>query len=149
MGAALSLRDAGETDHVRGLLLIYPAFDRTCSPESIRRFGGQGAVLTGEEIDYFWRTYAGDADLRDNPLACPIRARLEGLPPVCLTIPECDVLTETSLEMAERLRDAGVPVSLTVYPGATHSFIEAVSIAPVADAAIGDGARWLKETLGA
>jgi acetyl esterase len=147
IGAALSLRDAGEADRVRGLLLIYPAFDQTCSPESVRRFGGPGAVLTGEEIEYFWRNYAGDDDLRDNPLACPIRARLEGLPPVCLTIPERDVLTEQSLEMAERLRVAGVPVSLTVYPGATHSFIEAVSIAAVADRAIGDGARWLRETL--
>ena len=46
------------------------------------------------------------------------------------------------------LRAAGVVVSLTVYPGATHSFIEAVSIAKVADRAIGDGARWLRETLG-
>jgi acetyl esterase/lipase len=148
IGAALSLRDAGEADRVRALLLIYAAFDQTCSPESVRRFGGPGAVLTGEEIEYFWRNYAGDADLRGNPLACPIRARLEGLPPVCLTIPECDVLTEQSLEMAERLRAAGVAVRLTVYPGATHSFIESVSIAKVADRAIGDGARWLRETLG-
>ena len=37
---------------------------------------------------------------------------------------------------------------MTVYPGATHSFIEAVSIAPLADRAIADGARWLRETLG-
>ena len=147
IGAALLLRDAGEGDRVQALLLIYPAFDRTCSPESVRRFGGPGAVLTGEEIDYFWRNYAGDADLSGDPLACPIRARLDGLPPVCLTIPECDVLTENSLRMAERLRAAGVAVSLTVYPGATHSFIEAMSIAAVADRAIDDGARWLREML--
>ena len=66
-----------------------------------------------------------------------------------MTIPECDVLTETSLEMAERLRAAAVPVSITVYPGATHSFIEAISIAPLAERAIEDGARWLRETIGA
>ncbi len=50
--------------------------------------------------------------------------------------------------MAELMRAAAVPVSLTVYPGATHSFIEAVSIAPLADRAIEDGARWLRSTLG-
>jgi len=84
----------------------------------------------------------------DNPLACPARAKLQGLPPVCLTIPECDVLTEQGLQMADRLKAAGVDTNLTVYPGATHSFIEAMSIAPVADRAISDGARWLREKLG-
>ena len=146
--AALALRDLGHADYVRGLLLIYPAFDDRCSEESLRRHGGPGAVLTGDEISYFWRNYGGGADLHDDPLACPARAKLEGLPPTCLTVPECDVLTEQSLEMATRMRAAGVQVDLTVYPGATHSFIEAMSIASVADRAISDGARWLRETLG-
>lgn len=149
IGAALALRDAGEPDRVHGLLLIYPAFDNRCSPEALRRYGGAGAVLTGEEVEYFWRNYAGGLDVSGNPYACAIRARLEGLPPVCMTIPECDVLTETSLEMAERLRAASVPVAITVYPGATHSFIEAISIAPLAERAIEDGARWLRGTIGA
>jgi acetyl esterase len=147
--AALALRDAGEPGRVAGLLLIYPAFDRECSPESLRRFGGPGAVLTAEEVTYFWDNYVGDRDVRNEPLACPLRARFEGLPPVCLTVPECDVLTEQSLEASERLRAAGVNVDLTVYPGATHSFIEAMSVAAVADRAISDGARWLVRTLSA
>ena len=145
--AALALRDAGEPRRVAALLLIYPAFDRECSPESMRRFGGPGAVLTAEEVDWFWNNYVGDLDVRDEPLACPLRARFEGLPPVCMTIPECDVLTEQSLEAAQRLRAAGVAVELTVYPGATHSFIEAMSVARVADRALSDGARWLARTL--
>jgi acetyl esterase len=147
ISAALSLRDAGAPDLVSALLLIYPALDCECSEESLRRFGGPGAILTGEEIAYFWRNYGGGADLRNNPLACPIRAELAGLPPVCMTIPECDVLTEQCLQMERLLRAAAVPVTATVYPGATHSFIEAVSISPLAERAIDDGARWLRETL--
>lgn len=147
MGAALSLRDAGEPARVAGLLLIYPAFDRECSPEALARFGGPGAVLTTEEVDWFWNNYVGERDVRNDPLACPLRARFEGLPPVCMTIPECDVLTEQSLEAGERLRAAGVAVELTVYPGATHSFIEAMSVARVAERAIADGAAWLARTL--
>jgi acetyl esterase/lipase len=145
--AALALRDAGQAGLVQGLLLIYPAFEKHCSPESMRRFGGPGAMLTAEEVDYFWDNYTGGADLRDDPLAMPIRAALEGLPATCLTVPECDVLTEQSYQMADRLREAGVKTAFQLYPGATHSFIEAMSIAPVADRAIEDGARWLRETL--
>jgi acetyl esterase/lipase len=145
--AAIALREAGQGDFVKGLLLIYPAFDRHCSPEALRRFGGPGAVLTAEEVDYFWDHYTGGADVRDNPLATPMRAQLEGLPPMCLTIPECDVLTEQSHQMADRLRDAGVPVDFHVYRGATHSFIEAISIAPLAERAVDDGAKWLHATL--
>jgi acetyl esterase len=147
--AALALRDAGQSDHVRGLLLIYPAFDRYCSTESMRRFGSAGAVLTAEEIEYFWDQYTGGADVSDDPYAMPMRASLEGLPPTCMTIPACDVLTEQSHEMARRLRAADVDLEMTVYPGATHSFIEAMSIAPLADRAIEDGARWLRRTLAA
>jgi acetyl esterase len=146
--ATLVLRDAGQGGFVQGLLLIYPAFDKYCSPESLRRFGGPGAVLTAEEVEYFWDNYTGDAGVLANPLACPIHAELAGLPPICMTIPECDVLTETSLEMAQQLRAAHVPVNLTVYRGATHSFIEAMSIAPVAERAIADGSAWLRERLG-
>jgi acetyl esterase len=40
-----------------------------------------------------------------------------------------------------------VKTAFHLYPGATHSFIEAMSIAPVAERAIEDGARWLRETL--
>jgi acetyl esterase len=149
ISAALALRDAREGQLVKGLLLIYPAFDKYCSPESLRRFGGPGAVLTAEEVEYFWNNYTGGVEMRDNPLATPSGARLEGLPPVCMTIPECDVLTEQSHEMAARLRAARVPVDMTVYAGATHSFIEAMSIASVASRAIDDGAHWLRETLAA
>ena len=149
IGAALALRDAGQPDRVHGLLLIYPAFDRTCTPEALRRYGGPGAVLTAEEVVYFWDNYGGhDPRVTENPLACAIHARLDGLPPVCMTIPECDVLTDTSVTMAQRLTAAGVKVSMTIYPGATHSFIEAMSISPLAARALEDGARWLRATLG-
>jgi acetyl esterase len=57
------------------------------------------------------------------------------------------VLAEQNLRMAAKLGEAGVPVELKVYPGATHSFLEAVSMAPLADRALSDTARWLRETL--
>lgn len=149
IGACLTLRDAGEADAIRGMLLIYGGFQNDCSEEAARRYGGPGAVLTRDEIHVFWGDYLCRADDARNPLACPILARLEGLPPAMLTIPECDVLTEQNLQMAERLREAGVAVRAEVYAGATHSFIEAMSISAVANRAISDGANWLRAVLAA
>jgi acetyl esterase len=57
------------------------------------------------------------------------------------------VLTEQSHAMAERLAAAGVAVDARVYAGATHSFLEAMSVAAVARQAIADGAAWVKARL--
>jgi acetyl esterase len=70
-------------------------------------------------------------------------ADLAGLPPAFLVIPECDILAEQSLAMAAKMRAAGSNVVAKIYPGATHSFLEAMSVAKVARDAIADGAAWL------
>ncbi len=53
------------------------------------------------------------------------------------------MLAEQNVEMARRLRDAGVPTHSVVYPGASHSFIEAMSIAAVSNQALADASAWL------
>lgn len=149
VATCLSLRDAGEPRRIRAMLLNYGAFDTECSAEAERRFGGEGFMLTLAEMNAFWANYIRTPADAHDPLACPLKARLEGLPPAFLTIPECDLLTEQSVRMAERLRAAGVAVRAELYPGATHSFLEAVSIAAVAERALADGACWLRGVLGA
>jgi acetyl esterase len=49
--------------------------------------------------------------------------------------------------MASRMKAAGVDVTSVVYPGATHSFLEAVSVAKVARRAIEEGAEWVSTIL--
>jgi acetyl esterase len=66
---------------------------------------------------------------------------------VFLVIPQCDLLTEQSQAMAVRLRAAGVETSDKIYPGATHSFLEAMSVAQIAREAIADGARFVAQAL--
>ena len=148
VAAALRLRDAGQGDIVRALLLNYGVFDRESSQEAQGRFGGAGYMLGADEMEQFWRNYLRDERDAADPLVSPLRAELEGLPNALLVIPECDLLTEQSLAMAARLRTAGVDVVSKLYPGATHSFLEAVSIAPVADRAIAETADWLLTILG-
>jgi len=147
VATALKLRDLGEGGLIKALLAIYPVFDTQVSDEAARRYGGKDYMLTIAELAGFWTNYLGTPADTDNPLARPILADLAGLPPTCLTIAECDILAEQGRAMAERLRAAGVEVRSDVYAGATHSFLEAISIASVARRAIDDGAAWLRTVL--
>lgn len=148
VATALRLRDRGLGDWLKGLLLNYGAFGIDSSADAIERFGGPGAVLVREEMDVYFRSYLGtDRIGRPEPYAAPLLADLHGLPPAFLAIPECDLLAEQSHEMAKRLEAAGVEVTSIVYPGATHSFLEAMSIAEVARRAIRDGAAWVTAVL--
>jgi acetyl esterase len=145
LSTALRLRDAGTG--AAALLLNYGAFD-TVQRASHARFDGDGFMLTGPEMAAFWENYLGpDGAARDHPHARPMLADLRGLPPAFLCIAECDILADENRIMADRLRDAGVDVAATVYSGATHSFLEAVEISALADRALGEAARWLRERL--
>jgi acetyl esterase len=147
LAACLALRDRRQTRLVRGMLLNYSVFDFECSAWARTTYGGPGYMLGADEMDAFWRNYLrDDADTR-NPLACPALAELGGLPPAMLVIPECDLLTEQNLVMADRLRAAGVATAAHVYSGASHSFLEAMSIADVSRRALDDSAHWLREIL--
>jgi acetyl esterase len=147
IAACLKLRNDGATMLPAAMVLNYGVFDCVSSPEATARFGGAGYMLGADEMEQFWRNYLRDERDAADPLVCPISADLAGLPPARLVVPECDLLAEQSLRMGERLRDAGVAVELALYEGATHSFLEAVSVAPLADRALADTARWLRAAL--
>jgi len=147
VSTALVLRQAGEGELLKALLLIYGGFDNEPSPEADRRYGGPGYMLTPEERVVFWRNYVPDPKDLQNPLARPILADLRGLPPAMLVVGECDILVDHNRTMAGRFEAAGVPVRLNVYSGATHSFIEAMSIAEVARRALQDSSDWLAHAL--
>lgn len=148
IAAALVLHDLGSAPPLRGLVLNYGAFHSRCSAETCLRYGGPEYMLGCEEMSQYWQNYLrADADA-DNPLACPMLASLRGLPPVFLASGECDILGEQSVQMAARLRAAGVPAQSVVYPGASHSFIEAMSIAEVSNRALKEASEWLGKAFG-
>jgi acetyl esterase len=148
MAAALRLRDRGSRDALQGLLLNYGAFGGPCSDASEAAFGGPEALLNRAEVDYYLGNYLGAADAYPNdPYARPCIADLAGLPPAFFVIPDRDVLAEQSRDMAERLEKAGVEAEAREYAGATHSFLEAMSISALARQAIADGAAWVRTRL--
>lgn len=141
VASQLQLRDAGRPV-VSAMLLNYGAFSDRATP-SWARYDGPGYMLEAEEMRSFWTNYLRDERDRDNPLAVPLRADLQGLPAAFLAVAECDILADDSHAMAAALSEAGVEVELRSYAGATHSFLEAVSISDLAGRALDDASGWL------
>lgn len=148
VATSLSLRDGGEPNLLRGMLLFYGCYSEKLSAQARQGFGAPGNLLTGAEMDAFWRNYLRSPADAVNPLATPLTAQLEGLPAAFVAGAQCDVLAEQSIAFAARLIEACVPVESQEYPGATHSFLEAMSIASIADRALSDAANWLANCLG-
>ncbi|EJL31161.1 alpha/beta hydrolase [Novosphingobium sp. AP12] len=148
VSAALRLRAEGGP-MPRGLLLNYGAFDGTWAPSYERYGDGDRYMLTGPEMDEFWASYLGDdwATSPPDPLARPLHADLSCLPPTWLCTARCDILLDENVAMAERLVDAGVDTQMHIYDGATHSFLEAMSVSRIADRALTEASEWLAQRL--
>ena len=128
------------------MLLNYGAFAPDRTP-SYARFGAGDYSLESDEMDAFWAAYVDGPDQLADPLVAPLRADLTGLPPAFLAIAECDILADCNDAFARKLEEAGVPARAVTYAGATHSFLEAVSIAPLANRAIDEQAAWIRDIL--
>lgn len=144
LAATKMLRDTGAR-LPDGLLINYGALD-TAHRASHQRYDGLPYMLDTSEMDDFWQAYVPATD-RDSPYARVLRGELGGLPPTHLCIAECDILLDENKELLRRLEAAGVEASARIYPGATHSFLEAMSISPLARRAIADSAAWMKRIL--
>lgn len=125
------------------LLLNYAALDQT-PRASWRRYSGEPYMLNANEMHDFWHGYLG-TKTTDNPYARPLLGDLSGMPPAHLCVAGCDILLDENIELRDRLQSAGNSVSCIVYPGATHSFLEAVLISPLANQALADASVWLNQ----
>jgi len=148
LGAALHLRDSGRIEAIKGLLFNYGVWAPQLSSQARETFGASDAMLSAAEMDGFWREYLGDdPEGRADTFCAPLWADLHGLPPALLLWGDRDVLAEQNMYMAQRLRQSGVRVQSKLYPGAPHSFIEAMAVSGQARDAIACGAAWARQYL--
>ena len=72
-------------------------------------------------IDQALALYFAEPTAATDPLASPLLAPdLSAMPPTTVFVAELDPLRREGTLFAERLREAGVPVDDTCYPGAMH-----------------------------
>ncbi|MBW2459163.1 MAG: alpha/beta hydrolase fold domain-containing protein, partial [Deltaproteobacteria bacterium] len=77
--------------------------------------------LNRKVLNVFARRFVSKADLR-NPLAAPLYADLEGLPPLLIHAGGAEVLLDDARRIADRARVAGVDVQLEVWPDMIHAW---------------------------
>ncbi|MFG2476065.1 alpha/beta hydrolase [Streptomyces fagopyri] len=153
MTAALTLmaKERGDVPLVQQVL-FYPVTDANFDTGSYHQFA-TGYFLRRDGMQWFWDQYTTDANERAQITASPLRAtteQLTGLPPALVITGEADVLRDEGEAYADKLREAGVPVTAVRYQGIIHDFVmlDALRGTQAAEAAIGQAISTLRAALG-
>src|SRR5580658_9788913 len=102
-------------------VLIYPVADVSTFETGSHRELGEGYFLTRAAMEWFTGHYLASADHKRHPEASPLLApNLRSLPPALVITAEFDPLRDEGEAYGKRLQDAGVPVTISRYPGMIH-----------------------------
>ena len=143
---AHTLADSSEVN-IAGQILLYPCL----LPSGRGDFdsyvqNAAGPILSAKEMSWFWDMYLSKSEDGEDSRASPYLAKnFAAMPPSKIVVAEMDILRDEGLAYAERLREAGVPVDVTLFHGAPHGFYwldGVLSQATELDAVIAD---WVKQ----
>lgn len=150
MAAAVTLMAKARGDlNIRQQLLFYPVTDASFDTESYQQFAA-GYFLRKDAMMWFWDQYTTNSNERAEITASPLRAtaeQLQGLPPALIITAEADVLRDEGEAYANKLREAGVPVTAVRFQGIIHDFVmlNALAKTEAARGAIDLAATWLRK----
>ncbi|NNG36410.1 alpha/beta hydrolase fold domain-containing protein [Nakamurella aerolata] len=105
--------------------LLYPVTNADFDTPSYLQFA-DSYYLTREGMQWFWDAYTGDPAQRREKYASPLQTpldELKGLPPTLVITDEADVLRDEGEQYANKLREAGVPVTSLRVAGMVHDFL--------------------------
>lgn len=130
--------------------LLYPMLDdRTAARRELDR--PRHHVWHNRNNEVGWRSYLGHAPGTATPPPYAVPARrddLTGLPPAWIGVGDTDLFHDEDVTYAERLRTAGVAVTLDVVPGAPHGFDGWGSGTRIADDFTARATTWLRDAVG-
>jgi acetyl esterase/lipase len=138
----VALRDAGDPLPAAAALLS-PWTDLAMSGWSHLTHRKLDPMLTVDGALLAARHYLG-ATNPTNPLASPLYANFDRLPPLAIHVGGNEILLDDSLRLAERARSAGVDVTVKVWPGLPHVF-QAARFLPEARQSLSELGAFLRE----
>jgi acetyl esterase len=142
---SLMARERGGPELVQQIL-VYPVTDHRYDTRSYSE-NADGYLLTRNAMRWFWDHYLRRREDGEQPHASPLREpNLAGLPPALIITAEYDPLRDEGETYGARLREAGVPVTLTRYPGMIHGFFRMINFVDKAKAARDETAAALRKS---
>ncbi len=147
----LALRDAGQALPAAAVLMS-PWTDLSASGESYTTRSSVDPIHQRPMILAMAGSYLGkdgQGEDRDpcDPLASPLFANVQGLPPLLIQVGDCETVLSDSTAFAGRAKTAGVDVSLEVWDDMIHVFQQFPIELPQAAAAIASQGLFLKKHL--
>ena len=131
-------------------VLFYPVTNAAFDTGSYRKFA-EGYHLRRDAMIWYWDQYSTEAQ-RAEITASPLRAtteQLTGLPPALVITAEADVLRDEGEAYANKMRTAGVPVTLQRYRATIHDFVmvDAMADSNAAKAATAQSIQFLTDAI--
>jgi len=128
----------------KALVLFSPWADLSCSGASINEREEREVLLQAEWLRYAAEQYGGDQDL-EHPHLSPLHADFCDFPPTLIQVGSEEILYDDSSRLAQRMRHAGVDVTLSEYPQMWHVFQLHAGYMPEARQAVNEVAAFIRQ----
>jgi len=142
----LALKDTGEPLPAAGVCLS-PVTDFATRAPSYQTNARTDAALPLKFIDAVGPAYLAGADPLQ-PLISPLYGDLRGLPPLLVQAGGAERLRDDAIRFAEKARQAGVDVTLTIYPHMWHVWQIFTPYLPEANRALREAGLFTRRTWG-
>ncbi len=141
LATALQIREQG-LPAPGGLILLSPWVDLSLSRRADPQQPDE-VMLSWPTLEHAAALYVGEQ--RRHPLASPLEADLDRLPPTLIIVGTDEILLGDSEALYKKMAAAGTPVRLSVYHNLWHVFpIQAGALAS-ANTAVAEMADWVKQ----
>jgi acetyl esterase len=128
-------------------LLMFPNTQIGADNSSLNEYA-QGYFLERKTIEWFYAQYVPEGADRNSPRLSPLKAKdFSGLPPAYVMLGGFDPLHDEGLAYAEKLRAAGVKVTIADYADMVHCFIYLQNVLPQAFSAVAAAAKAVRTAL--
>lgn len=114
----LALRDRGEPLPAAAVCFS-PWLDLALTGTSFETKAACDPLLHRDDLQFMAQAYLR-SEKAEHPLASPLHADLQGLPPILIQVGTNEVLLDDAVRFADRAKLAGVDVTLDVWPEMIH-----------------------------
>jgi acetyl esterase len=126
---------------VAAQMLLFPVTQIGEETSSLREFA-VGYFLEKETLDWFYDCYLPPGAPKNDPKISPLRVKdASGLPPAYIMLGGYDPLHDEGMQYADKLRAAGVKVTVADHSDMVHCFIYLQAVLPQAHEALASAAK--------